>query len=1141
MEKATVENKIRWSPLYGAALALGLANLARQEDRPLIIVLPNAHEVNRLKRELIWGLGDSRLEVVVFPDWEILPYDHFSAHQSIISERILLLHRLSRIRKGIVLVSMNTLMHQMTPPSYIESHVFSFKIGDKLSLEAFKRQLLGNGYWNVSQAMQPGEFASRGSICDFFPIGSELPLRIDLLDDEIDSLRSFDPETQRSGEKLEQFELLPAREFPMTPEAITAFRTRFREMFGGDPSICSVYQDISEGNLSAGIEYFIPLFFDSMSSLCDYFPKNSLVIQSGELETAAHLFWREIEHRYEQRAHDTQHPILEPKRLFFRVESVFSTLKLFSQVQINTDINHKAHVQWPNQPLPDLRLAAHAPQPFKKLQDFLGTVEAKIVFCAETLGRQETLIEMLAKIGIKPKTYQTWQEAREDSTTRFGIMIAELDAGLWFTDNPFIVISEADLYGTPVMLRRARQKRQVDPFEAIHHLSELNVGTAVVHITHGVGRYLGLLKLPLGGIETEYLCLSYQGNDKLYVPVSSLHLISRYSSADTEHAPLNKLGSEQWEKAKQKAQEKLKDVAAELLEIYARRKAKTKPPFVIVPEEYQRFQESFGFEETPDQQMAIEQVLSDLQSPHPMDRLVCGDVGFGKTEVALRAIFVAAYAGKQVAILVPTTLLAQQHFENFKNRLSSWPIRVAVLSRFQNKAEQTQIMKQCEAGKIDVLVGTHKLIQGNLIFKDLGLLVIDEEHRFGVQQKERLNRLRANIDILTMTATPIPRTLNMAMASIRDLSLITTPPARRLPIKTFVREYDELIVREAILRELMRGGQVYYLHNEVSSIEPSAQKLMILVPEARIGVAHGQMREKELENVMNDFYHQRFNVLVCSTIVETGIDIPTANTIIIERADKLGLAQLHQLRGRVGRSHHQAYAYCLTPTPKSMTTDAKKRLEALALHEHLGAGFNIASHDLEIRGAGELLGEEQSGHIEAIGYTLYMELLGRAIHALQHGSMKKDFDFSPQMSAEIDCRVPALIPEDYLPDVQARLVLYKRISGAESSEALKELQVEMIDRFGLLPSPTKNLFEFAELKLEADPFGIRKIEIGPDSGFIEFFEKTPVDPSSIIELIQKYPRKYQFQGGTRLRIIQTSQTADERCQIIRTILSALKV
>lgn len=1137
MERNLV-NRVRWSPLYGADLALHLSKRALESTFPLLIVLPNAHEVNRLKRELQWAAEGSKLPILVFPDWEILPYDIFSAHQSIISERILLLHQIPRLKQGIILISIPSLMHQMSPPDYIASHVFSFKEKDALSLEKFTSQLQQNGYWHVSQVMQPGEFSYRGSICDFFAIGSEKPLRIDLFDDEIDSLRFFDPETQRSLDKIEHFELLPAREFPMTSDAIKAFRSRFRESFGGDPSVCSVYQDISAGNLSSGIEYFIPLFFDAMSGFWDYLPKETEVIYPYPVEEAAQTFWREVEHRYEQRRHDRSHPILAVNRLFFRVDEVLQHLNAYSQIHINQESKQKAHVNFDSQPLPDVHLVPHAPMPFKRLEDFLSTREMRIIFCAESRGRQETLLELLSKIGIRPKVYTHYGEAIEDSA-RFGMTIGELDSGFYSNTPAFALITEADLYGTTVIHRRSRQKRQIDPFEGIHHLAELPVGSFVVHATHGVGRYLGLVKLPLGGVDTEYLCLAYQGEDKLYVPVSSLQLISRYSSADNAQASLSKLGSEQWEKAKRKAQEKLKDVAAELLDIYAKRKAKTKKPFMVDKNEYQRFQESFGFEETPDQQSAIDQVLADLQSPHPMDRLVCGDVGFGKTEVALRAIFVVAYQGKQVAVLVPTTLLAQQHYENFKNRLSSWPIRVAVLSRFQSKAEQKHILQQCTEGKIDVLVGTHKLIQDDLHFKDLGLLVIDEEHRFGVQQKERLNRLRANIDILTMTATPIPRTLNMAMASIRDLSVITTPPARRLPVKTFVREYDEPTIREAILRELMRGGQVYYLHNEVASIAPSAQKLSELIPEARVGVAHGQMREHELENIMNDFYHQRFNVLVCSTIIETGIDIPTANTIIIERADKLGLAQLHQLRGRVGRSHHQAYAYCLTPHPKLMTQDAKKRLDALAANEHLGAGFNIASHDLEIRGAGELLGEEQSGHIEAVGYTLYMELLARAIRSLQTGTVKADIDFTPALGAEIDCRIPALIPDDYLPDVQARLVLYKRIAGAESQAELQDLQVEMIDRFGLLPLSTKNLFSVTELKQIAIPYGIKKIELGPEGGVVEFFEKTPVDPKSIIQLIQKYPKHYQLQGGTKIRILQKTDTAEERFACIRSFLGLL--
>ncbi len=1133
-------DRCRWSGLQGSSPALALAELALKTPHPVIVITPSVLRLQTLKREVLAFLAERPLEIYQFPDWETLPYDHFSPHQDIISERILTLSRLPFLGQGLVFIPINTLLQWVLPKPYIQAHVFEFHLHQKIHLEQLRLALSDNGYLQVSHVMEPGEYAFRGSLCDLYPMGAPHPLRIDLFDDTIESLKSFDPTTQRSGALLEHFQLLPAREYPLKPEAITRFRNAWRSTFEGDPSLCPLYQDVSEGTPSAGIEYYLPLFFEEMAPLTAYFPPQSIIVQEGPLEAAAQQFWQEIRTRYEQRAHDRQHPILPPQQLFLSVDHLFNLLKAFPQIQRLMEPQAKTALRYATQSLPSVTIHPQAPQPCQSLENVLNTQEARLLFCVESKGREESLVNLLKPLGLQPKSYAHWLDFADDpQQTRFGVVVAALDQGFILEDPPcpFIFITETDLYGEQVMLSRARQKRRVDPFEAVHHLAELELGAPIVHILHGVGRYQGLITLTLGGLPSEYLCLEYQGHDKLYIPVSSLHLISRFSSTDAAGAPLHKLGTDTWEKLTKKAQEKMRDVAAELLDLYARRKAQTGFAFPIPREEYQRFSYSFGFEETPDQKTAIEQVLSDLASNTPMDRLICGDVGFGKTEVAMRATFIVAYAGKQVAILVPTTLLAQQHLESFQNRFAGWPFQIGILSRFQTKAEQAIVLEKLKGGQLDIVIGTHKLLQEEILFKDLGLLIVDEEHRFGVKQKERLKKLRAQVDLLTMTATPIPRTLNMALSAIRDFSVIATPPARRLPIKTFVHVYEEVLIREAILREIMRGGQVYYLHNDVASIEKTAEILTALVPEARFGTAHGQMNERFLEKVMNDFYHQRFHVLICSTIIETGIDIPTANTIIIERADKLGLGQLHQLRGRVGRSHHQAYAYCLTPPEKQMTSDAHKRLEALSEHEELGAGFHIASHDLEIRGAGELLGEEQSGHAESIGYTLYMELLERTVNALKSGKTTQ-FMTPLDEGMELDLHMPAFIPELYLPDVSTRLVLYKRIAHCKTQNALDEIQVEMIDRFGLLPPTAQRLFSLSQLKLLAQPLGIRKIDYGASGGFIEFLEHTPIDPKRLIQLIQQAPKYHQLQGN-RLRLKQEIADFDQRVDGLKTLFNVL--
>ncbi len=1130
--------RLYWDNLKGSSLPFMIAQAAISADVPVIVITADTQSANRLERELKLFLLDE-VPVLHFPDWETLPYDNFSPHQDIISDRLLVLNQLTSLQRGVLVVPVTTMLHRLSPKSYIQAHSLLLSVGAKFDWDEMRRRFEQSGYRYVSQVMTHGEFALRGSIVDIFPMGQDKPVRIDLFDNEIDTLRLFDPDTQRSDEKIDRLTCLPAREFPLTPEAITLFRQQWRATFEGDPSLCPIYQDISQGTPSQGIEYYLPLFFEQTSTLFDYFPENALIIRQ-DITAACEKFWQEIQVRYEQYRHDYQRPIMKPQDVFIQTDLLFAQLKPFRQIQIidqtQDQPTQSAH-HFKTKGFPDLTIDSRSANPLEKLQQFINEHPNKILFCVESAGRRESLLELFNRHDIKPKVLKQWNEFYEDPAP-LGITVASLDEGLWLESPEMIWIVEHQLYGQQVMQRRRRQKVIQDLDAPIRDLAELTLGAPVVHIDHGVGRYKGLTHISIDETPAEYLILEYADNDKLYVPVSSLHLISQYSGAQVDNAPLHKLGTEQWEKAKKKASEKAYDVAAELLDIYASRAAKKGHRFSKPADHYFQFSSSFPFEETPDQAKAIEQVLEDMRSDKAMDRLVCGDVGFGKTEVALRAAFIAALDGKQVVILVPTTLLAQQHYETFSDRFADWPIRIDVISRFKSKKEQEQVLDELSQGKIDIIIGTHKLLSENVKFKNLGLAIIDEEHRFGVRQKERLKSLRAEIDILTLTATPIPRTLNMAFSSLRDLSIIATPPAKRLSIKTFVREYNSVQVSEAILRELMRGGQVYYLHNDVESIEKVARELEALIPQARIGVAHGQMRERQLEQVMSDFYHQRFNVLVCTTIIETGIDIPTANTIIIDRADKLGLAQLHQLRGRVGRSHHQAYAYCLTPPKNRLTGDAQKRLDALESLEELGSGFTLATHDLEIRGAGELLGEEQSGSMHAVGFSLYMELLQKAVHSLKSGK-KVTLAEHLRQGAEINLQLPALIPEKYLPDVHTRLILYKRIANAKTDNELRELQVEMIDRFGLLPDPTKNLFKVTELKIKASPIGILKIEAATKSGKI-VFEPTPnINPDKLIAMIRSKPNHFKLIGSSEIKFIFDMQTPELRFQVVENLINQL--
>lgn len=1014
---------------------------------------------------------------------------------------------------------------------------FGDEKGQHLSRDKLRAQLEQAGYRSVEQVMEHGEFATRGALLDLYPMGSNEPYRIDFFDDDIDSLRVFDVDSQRTLVEVEQINLLPAHEFPIDKAAIELFRSQWREQFEVRRDNEHIYQQVSKGIWPAGIEYWQPLFFSQqLPTLFSYLPENTLLVNTGDLESSAERFWQDVNQRFESRRVDPMRPLLAPESLWLRVDALFNELKEWPRVQLKTEAQpaKAANTNLCYQPLPDLSVQAQQKAPLDNLRRFIESFHGSVVFSVESEGRRETLQDLLARIKLSPTLITTLSQAANPGHY---LMVGASERGFLDTDKQLALICESDLLGERVSRRRQDNRRTINTDTLIRNLAELRPGQPVVHLEHGVGRYLGLTTLEAGGIKAEYLILTYAGEDKLYVPVSSLHLISRYSGGADDNAPLHRLGSDVWSRARQKAAEKVRDVAAELLDIYAQRAVKSGFKFKHDREQYQLFCQSFPFETTPDQEQAINAVLSDMCQPLAMDRLVCGDVGFGKTEVAMRAAFLAVTNNKQVAVLVPTTLLAQQHFDNFRDRFATWPVRIEMLSRFRSAKEQQVILEQAAEGKIDILIGTHKLLQSDLHWHDLGLLIVDEEHRFGVRHKERIKAMRADVDILTLTATPIPRTLNMAMSGMRDLSIIATPPARRLAVKTFVREYDSLVIREAILREILRGGQVYYLYNDVENIEKVTQKLAELVPEARIAIGHGQMRERDLERVMNDFHHQRFNVLVCTTIIETGIDIPSANTIIIERADHLGLAQLHQLRGRVGRSHHQAYAYLLTPNPKAMSTDAKKRLEAIASLEDLGAGFALATHDLEIRGAGELLGEDQSGQMTTIGFSLYMELLESAVDALKEGREPSLEDLTSNQT-EIEMRMPVLLPEDFISDVNIRLSFYKRIASARNETELDELKVELIDRFGKLPDPARYLLHTAELRQQAQKLGIKRIEGNERGGFIEFGENNKVDPVYLIGLLQRQPQIYRLEGPTKLKFMQDLSDRAQRLKFITELLAA---
>jgi transcription-repair coupling factor (superfamily II helicase) len=1144
-------SRSRYSQLAGSSDALALAQYAGKNS-PLVVISANALEAQRLVEEIPFFAP--KLRVHLLPDWETLPYDHFSPHQDLISERLATLHHIRSDSCDVIVVPVTTALYPLPPVEYLAAFTFFLKRGEKLDLAKLREQMTFAGYNHVQQVLSPGEYCVRGGIIDLFAMGSVLPYRIDLFDDEIETIATFDVDTQRTLYPVPEIRLLPAREFPLDEKGQARFRQNFRERFEGDPSKSRIYKDVSKGIAPAGIEYYLPLFFDKTATLFDYLPKHATLCLHHEIDEAIVTFARDAASRYNLLRGDPQHPLLETKELFLDAERFFIRAKEFARLDIVAnqtppnlplsgeepsfppDKGGLRGVACPTTAIPPIAVNRRAEIPTQAFQGFLQGFDGRTLLLADSLGRREIMAGYLHEYGLAPAVCENYAEFLQNNAA-FMLCVGPLQNGFILVDEKVALVTETELYAAQPRSRAARAAKKSNVEGMLRDLSELKTGDPVVHEQHGIARYRGLVNLDLGEGENEFLLLEYAGEDKLYVPVAQLHVISRYSGGAAEAAPLHKLGSGTWDKAKRRAMQQVRDTAAELLNLYAQRALRKGHAFKLTPHDYEAFVAGFGFEETPDQAAAIEAVVADLQSGKPMDRLVCGDVGFGKTEVALRAAFVAAMDGKQVAVLVPTTLLAEQHFQNFSNRFADLPIKIAELSRFRSAKEQTQALKDMADGKLDIIIGTHKLIQKGVKFHNLGLVIIDEEHRFGVQQKERFKALRAEVDVLTLTATPIPRTLAMSLEGLRDFSIIATAPQRRLSIKTFVAQTSNGIIREAVLRELKRGGQVYFLHNEVDTIANMAEKLETLLPEARIRVAHGQMGERDLEAVMRDFYQQRFNVLLCTTIIETGIDIPTANTIIMNRADRFGLAQLHQLRGRVGRSHHQAYAYLLVET-EALTAQAKKRLEAIQAMEQLGSGFYLAMHDLEIRGAGEVLGESQSGEMQEIGFSLYADMLNAAVASLRQGK-EPDMAHPLGVTTEINLHCPALLPNDYCGDIHQRLVIYKRLANCNSLEELDEMHQELIDRFGLLPEPAQTLLDSHRLRILAKPLGISKVDASSEAIQIQFIPNPPIDPMKIITMIQS-KRHIKMAGQDKLRIELKYGDLHQRVLAIRNFFNELK-
>ncbi len=1132
-----------WHNLHGASLSLTCAELIKQQSGLTLLVTPDNLTAMQLFDELRFFLSDNekRDHLYFFPDWETLPYDQFSPHQDLISNRLKTLAQLKQNSQVVVISAISTLMHRLCPPEFIQQSAFYLKIGQSIDSDHFRQQLQKSGYFAVNKVMEHGEFAVRGSIIDVFPMGSKRPFRIELFDDEIESLRYFDPDSQRTIKKTDTITILPAREFPNNESGVTHFRRHFREQFPGNPSHCPIYESVTEGIFPGGIEYYIPFFFEKTATFFDYLPADAKVFFTQSVIDAANQFEHEVKTRYEQRAFDVSRPILSPDQIFLSSQAFFTAAKPFFQLRLSDrPIDKKGTlIELDIQPPEELPIDRTSDSPLHKLISTIKQSNDRFILVVESAGRREVLLDLLSHSKLTISQVDNWQSF-VSSNIPLAIITGPLINGCVLSDAGIHIIVESQLFGEQPVVTRRKKHGSIDPNTIIRDLAELKIGDPVVHINFGVGRYQGLKTLHSGGVSNEFLVLNYAGDDRIYVPITFLHVISRYTGGELSSAPLHRLGNDTWQREKKKAAEKIHDVAIQLLDIYAKRKAKPGFSYDIPQMDYHRFSIAFPFEETQDQKKAIEQIQQDMKSPHPMDRLICGDVGFGKTEVAMRAAFIAVQNSKQVCILVPTTLLAGQHFDNFRDRFAGFPVSIELLSRFRSAKDSEEVVNRVNQGQIDIVIGTHKLFNKSLNFKRLGLLIIDEEHRFGVKQKEYIKSLRNHVDMLSMTATPIPRTLNMAMSGIRDISLIATPPAKRLAVKTFWQNRNTPAIREAILREILRGGQVYFLHNNVQTINLIAEEIESLVPEAKVKIGHGQMKERELERIMNDFYHHRFNVLVCTTIIETGIDIPTANTIIIDRADKLGLAQLHQLRGRVGRSHHQAYAYLFTPDEKIITPDAKKRLEAIVSIEDLGAGFALATQDLEIRGAGELLGEEQSGNMHALGFTLFMDMLDKAVQDLKSGKTP-ELDQPFQSGPEIELRISAIIPDTFIPDIQTRLIFYKRIANTENKQTLHDLQVEMIDRFGLLPDSVKHLFRLNDLKLIAKELGVTHIQGNLSQGKIEFSPQPNIDPGKLIQMIQLHPKRYKLQGPQILKCQFDSQDGDELIDKINDILKELAI
>ena len=1130
----STHSRPRYANLHGSSDALAMAQLAHKRS-PLVVLAADAREAQRLVEELPYF--DPKLRVHLLPDWETLPYDHFSPHQDLVSERLATLHQVRTGACDVLIVPVTTALYPLPPVSYMAAYTFFMNKGERLVLDAFRTQMTLAGYTHVQQVLTPGEYCVRGGLIDLFPMGSPVPYRIDLFDDEIETIATFDVDTQRTLYPVPDIRLLPAREFPLDEAGQARFRQNFRERFEGDPSKSGIYKGVSKGIAPAGIEYYLPLFFGETATLFDYLPPSATLCLHHEVNEAITEFSKDATSRYQLLRGDPQRPLLEPKELFMDGEQFFARVQEFGRMDVVNKDAGTTLTLCPTSPLPPIAVDRKAEVPLQTFRSFIQCYEGRVLLLAESLGRREIMSGYLREYGLTSENCESYADFLQGKAA-FMLGVGPLQRGFVLPDERFAIVTETELYATQPKSRSARSAKKSSVEGMLRDLSELKPGDAVVHEQHGIGRYQGLVTLDLGEGGNEFLLLQYAGEDKLYVPVSQLHVISRYSGGAAEDAPLHKLGSGAWDKAKRRAMQQVRDTAAELLNLYAQRATRKGHAFKLTYHDYEAFAAGFGFEETPDQAAAIEAVILDLQSGKPMDRLICGDVGFGKTEVALRAAFVAAMEGKQVAVLAPTTLLVEQHYQNFSSRFADWPVRIAELSRFKSAKETTQALKDLAEGKVDVVIGTHKLIQKDIKFSNLGLVIIDEEHRFGVQQKERLKALRAEVDVLTLTATPIPRTLAMSLEGLRDFSVIATAPQRRLSIKTFVSGYSQGVIREAVLRELKRGGQVYFLHNEVDTMPNMLEKLETLLPEARIRMAHGQMGERELEAVMRDFTHQRFNVLLCSTIIETGIDVPSANTIIMNRADRFGLAQLHQLRGRVGRSHHQAYAYLLVDSLEGLTAQAKKRLEAIQAMEQLGSGFYLAMHDLEIRGAGEVLGESQSGEMQEIGFALYTDMLNAAITSLRQGH-EPDMAHPLGVTTEINLHTPALLPNDYCGDIHQRLVLYKRLASCTTPDDLETMQAELIDRFGLLPEAAEALLLCHQLRIAAKPLGIAKLDASAEAIQIQFVPNPPIDPMKIIKLIQT-KRHYKLVGQDKLRIELKYSDLVQRVLAVRNFFGELR-